>query len=304
MTNIRIEVDHPLPAPGTFEDYGPDEVRDLLAGAGVLRRHPRVVFLSGYCGGQVNPATGDFVFNCKAIYDLSEAGVALFQPAIFSGSMFGALQSDPRGVRPAAARRARDVRQVGPERLRRAAAAIASSCSIRTPRSGSAEPREPRPPSRRPRHGAPAGRRRSGPGRLPPPSARRLSLGVKDRQAGGAHAPIDLAESCAARYLLVWADGAVSRGALERRQIEREPERALADARAAAYDDPDAAHVLGPAAVSRGRAPRRGGRGLARATRRTLGRASGRDPASGSTTPGFATWSGSFSCRRDHVAAS
>lgn len=93
MSNIRIEVDHPVAAPGTFEDYGPDEVRDLLAGAGVFRRHPRVVFLSGYSGGQVNPATGDFVFNCKALYDLSEAGVALFRPAIFSGSMFGALQS-------------------------------------------------------------------------------------------------------------------------------------------------------------------------------------------------------------------
>ena len=91
MTNIRVEVDDPLPAPGRFEDYGPDEVRDLLAGAGVLRRHPRVVFLSGYSGGQVNPATGDFVFNCKAIYALTPSGVTLHKPAIFSGSMFGAL---------------------------------------------------------------------------------------------------------------------------------------------------------------------------------------------------------------------
>jgi TldD protein len=91
MTNIRIEVDHPLPAPGRFEDYGPEEVRALLSDAGVLRRHPRVVFLSGYSGGQVNPTTGDFVFNCKAIYTLTDAGVALHKPAIFSGSMFGAL---------------------------------------------------------------------------------------------------------------------------------------------------------------------------------------------------------------------
>ena len=100
MSNIRIEVDGALPAPGDFEDYGPAEVRELLAGAGVLKRHPRVVFLSGYSGGQVNPTTGDFVFNCKAIYVLSPSGVALHKPAIFSGSMFGALRSIREGFGP------------------------------------------------------------------------------------------------------------------------------------------------------------------------------------------------------------
>jgi TldD protein len=91
MTNIRIEVDAPIPAPGAFEDYGPEEVRDLLASAGIFRRHPEVVFLSGYAGGQVNTVTGDFVFNCKSIYRLGDSGVTLYKPAIFSGSMFGAL---------------------------------------------------------------------------------------------------------------------------------------------------------------------------------------------------------------------
>jgi TldD protein len=100
MTNIRIELDEPLPAPGSFEDYGPAELRDLLAGAGVLARHPRVVFLSGYSGGQVNPATGDFVFNCKAIYVLSGRGATLHKPAIFSGSMFGALRAIREGFGP------------------------------------------------------------------------------------------------------------------------------------------------------------------------------------------------------------
>jgi TldD protein len=93
MTNIRIESSEPLDAPGRFEDYGPEEVRELLAGAGIFRRHPKVVYLSGYTGGQVNTAGGDFVFQCKAIYDLDERGVTLYKPAIFSGSMFGALQS-------------------------------------------------------------------------------------------------------------------------------------------------------------------------------------------------------------------
>jgi TldD protein len=100
MTNIRIEVDAPLPAPGSFEDYGPEEVRALLDDAGVFARHPRVVFLSGYSGGQVNPSTGDFVFNCKAIYVLDTSGIALHKPAIFSGSMFGALRSIREGFGP------------------------------------------------------------------------------------------------------------------------------------------------------------------------------------------------------------
>jgi PmbA protein len=76
---------------------------------------------------------------------------------------------------------------------------------------------------------------------------RRMSLGVKDRHAGGAHAPMEVAESCAARYLLVWTDGHVSKGSLERRQLEREPAAALAAARATAFDDPDAAYVASPA---------------------------------------------------------
>jgi len=100
MTNIRIEVDEPLAAPGEFEDYGPDEVRELLAGAGIFKRHPRVTFLTGYCGGQVNPASGDFVFQCNAIYDLDESGATLHKPAIFSGSMFGALESIREGFGP------------------------------------------------------------------------------------------------------------------------------------------------------------------------------------------------------------
>jgi TldD protein len=91
MTNIRIEVDDPCAAPGEFEDYEPARVRDLLLENGLLRRHDRFSYLSGYSGGQVNTATGDFVFNCKAIYQLGPAGVVLHKPAIFSGSMFGAL---------------------------------------------------------------------------------------------------------------------------------------------------------------------------------------------------------------------
>ena len=52
-----------------------------------------VYLIRATAGGQVNTAGGDFVFQCKAIYDLDERGVTLYKPAIFSGSMFGALQS-------------------------------------------------------------------------------------------------------------------------------------------------------------------------------------------------------------------
>ena len=77
--------------------------------------------------------------------------------------------------------------------------------------------------------------------------ARRTSVGTKDRETGDPHAPLSLAESLTARYKLVWDDGRVSRGAMERRAIEREPELILSGARAASYEDPDATEVLGPA---------------------------------------------------------
>jgi len=77
--------------------------------------------------------------------------------------------------------------------------------------------------------------------------SRKCSLGVKDREVGNSHAPMTLAESCGARYLFVWDDGRISRGFLERRQIDGDPVETIARARTAAYDDPDAAQVLGPA---------------------------------------------------------
>lgn len=93
MTNIRIECDQPLAAAGEFDDYDPERVRELLDRAGVLRRHPRMVYLSGYSGGQVNATSGDFVFNCKAIHVIGPREIALHRPAIFSGSMIGALHA-------------------------------------------------------------------------------------------------------------------------------------------------------------------------------------------------------------------
>jgi PmbA protein len=78
---------------------------------------------------------------------------------------------------------------------------------------------------------------------------RRLALGTRDRETGGPHAPLNLAESFGAQFLLVWDDGRVSAGEIDRSEIGSGVEAALARARSAAYDDPDAAAVLGPAPI-------------------------------------------------------
>lgn len=78
-------------------------------------------------------------------------------------------------------------------------------------------------------------------------AARRLVVGTKDGQTGGPHAPLAMTEGLGAAYRLIWDDGRLSRGSLERIQIIEDPERALAASRGAAYDDPDATRVLGPA---------------------------------------------------------
>jgi PmbA protein len=79
--------------------------------------------------------------------------------------------------------------------------------------------------------------------------SRRLSVGTKDRETGSVHTPLSLAESAGGHYLFVWEDGRVSRGGLERRHFATDVEELLERALAAAYDDPDAAHVLGPSAL-------------------------------------------------------
>ena len=80
--------------------------------------------------------------------------------------------------------------------------------------------------------------------------SRRLSLGIRDRRTGGPHTPLDLTEAFGAHFLLVWEDGRVSSGELDRSEIDGDIEKALARARSSAFDDPDAAIVLGPAPLA------------------------------------------------------
>ncbi len=100
MTNIRIELPDPLPMSGSFEDQTPEEVRSALRNAGFIRTGSPVVYLSGYKGGQVSPAQGDFVFNCAALYELSVEGIRIFQPGIFSGQTRAALHAIRAGFGP------------------------------------------------------------------------------------------------------------------------------------------------------------------------------------------------------------
>lgn len=76
---------------------------------------------------------------------------------------------------------------------------------------------------------------------------RRLTLQTKDRETGNAHVPFMLTDACGGQYVIRWEDGLVSRGSLERPDVEEGAVSALLSARAAAYDDPDAGTVLGPA---------------------------------------------------------
>ncbi len=78
---------------------------------------------------------------------------------------------------------------------------------------------------------------------------RRLSLGAKDGETGNAHAPLAVAQGLTGSYKLVWPDGRVSEGPLERRQLGDGAPDAVRGARLAARDDPDAAWVLGPSPI-------------------------------------------------------
>ncbi len=100
MTNIRIELPTSHDLPGSFEEQTPETVRAALVNAGLLRPGAPVVYLMGYKGGQVTPATGDFVFNCAAVYELSVEAIRLYQPAIFSGQALAALQAIRAGFGP------------------------------------------------------------------------------------------------------------------------------------------------------------------------------------------------------------
>ena len=100
MSNIRLTVKEPIDFTTRFEEVTPQELRETLLKNGLLKEGEPALYLAGYKGGQVNPKEGDFVFNCVAIYDLSQASLPLYQPAIFSGKVLAALHSILGGLGP------------------------------------------------------------------------------------------------------------------------------------------------------------------------------------------------------------
>lgn len=99
MTNIRIQMDDPIKLEQEFEDITPAEVYRVLRRNQLIKPEETVLLLSGYQGGQVNPAFGDFVFHCSAIYTLEEKPV-LFKPAIFSGKILSVLSAITGAIGP------------------------------------------------------------------------------------------------------------------------------------------------------------------------------------------------------------
>jgi PmbA protein len=71
------------------------------------------------------------------------------------------------------------------------------------------------------------------------------SVGVRDGQRASVHAPLALGSGFGFDYLFAWEDGRITTGAAERIALA-DPDRFLALARQAAYEDPDGANFAGP----------------------------------------------------------
>ncbi len=99
MSNIRIEIESPIPIELPLEEVKPDILYRILIENGLVKPDEKVLYLTGFQGGQVNPAFGDFVFHCSGIYLLGETPI-LYKPAIFSGKVLSVLQSVITGLGP------------------------------------------------------------------------------------------------------------------------------------------------------------------------------------------------------------
>ncbi|MDQ7096192.1 TldD/PmbA family protein [Desulfosporosinus sp. PR] len=99
MSNIRLTVDRLLPLPAglsLMEEV--QAVRNILLANGELLEGQKNLLLLGYRGGQVNPKTGDFVFQCDGIIDVADPDLPIYQPSIFSGKILSALEAIRGGL--------------------------------------------------------------------------------------------------------------------------------------------------------------------------------------------------------------
>jgi len=92
MTNIRLKVEKVLPLPESTNLMGEiRQLRNTLIDNDLLAQDFHLL-LVGYRGGQVNPKTGDFVFQCDGMVNLADPNLKIFQPSIFSGKILSALK--------------------------------------------------------------------------------------------------------------------------------------------------------------------------------------------------------------------
>lgn len=99
MTNIRLLVEKELPLEPKLDLMEEiSALRSLLLQEDLLAKESKHLLLLGYRGGQVNPKTGDFVFQCDGIVDLADPILPIYQPSIFSGKILSALQAIRAGV--------------------------------------------------------------------------------------------------------------------------------------------------------------------------------------------------------------
>lgn len=97
MSNIRLVVEDvvPLVDNGFMEDL--HQIRQALLARGELPKGEKILLLTGYRGGQVNPKTGDFVFQSEGIVDLGDENLTIYRPSIFSGKILSALMAIKTG---------------------------------------------------------------------------------------------------------------------------------------------------------------------------------------------------------------
>ncbi|AET70246.1 putative Zn-dependent protease-like protein [Desulfosporosinus orientis DSM 765] len=99
MSNIRLLVDRMLPlVPQEFLMAEVKAVRETLIEHKELLKGQKNLLLLGYRGGQVNPKTGDFVFQCDGIIDVADPELPIYQPSIFSGKILSALKAIRGGL--------------------------------------------------------------------------------------------------------------------------------------------------------------------------------------------------------------
>src|ERR671933_2324338 len=79
-------------------------------------------------------------------------------------------------------------------------------------------------------------------------AGRGVGIGIRDNDVGSVYSPMSFSDMIGGSFLIQWQDGRLSRGNLDGNSLAQ-LDRVFEIARAAAYDDPDAAQFLGPQQV-------------------------------------------------------